>query len=114
MTRYGHACLNTSKISSRCSVEEGEGEKEKVLEKKLLFFLVSRLFEKLRTIVFTIILRKCLDKKYNLFDGCLRSSVDSPCTYHPATPGSSPKHKIYALSFIVKFVLYLSCEKNEK
>ena len=34
------------------------------------------------------------------------------CSYHPAAPGSSPKHAIYAFSFIV-FVLYLSCEKNE-
>ena len=34
------------------------------------------------------------------------------CAYHPAAPGSSPKHAIYAFSFIV-FVLYLSCEKNE-
>ena len=35
------------------------------------------------------------------------------CANHPATLGSSPKHTIYALSFIVKFVLYLSCENNE-
>ena len=34
------------------------------------------------------------------------------CTYHPAAPGLSPKHTIYAFSFIV-FVLYLSFEKNE-
>ena len=34
------------------------------------------------------------------------------CAYHPAALGSSPKHAIYAFSFIV-FVLYLSCEKNE-
>ena len=34
------------------------------------------------------------------------------CAYHPAAPSSSPKHAIYAFSFIV-FVLYLSCEKNE-
>ena len=34
------------------------------------------------------------------------------CAYHPATPGSSPKHTIYAFSFVVKFVLYLSCEKS--
>ena len=34
------------------------------------------------------------------------------CAYHPGAPGSSPKHTIYAFSFIV-FVLYLSCEKNE-
>ena len=32
------------------------------------------------------------------------------CAYHPAAPGSSPKHTIYG--FIV-FVLYLSCEKDE-
>ena len=30
----------------------------------------------------------------------------------PAAQGSSPKHAIYAFSFIV-IVLYLSCEKNE-
>ena len=34
------------------------------------------------------------------------------CAYHLAALGSSPKHAIYAFSFIV-FVLYLSCEKNE-
>ena len=34
------------------------------------------------------------------------------CTYHPAIPGLSPKHTIYAFSFIV-FVLYLLCEKNK-
>ena len=34
------------------------------------------------------------------------------CAYHPAAPGLSPKHAIYAFSFIV-FVLYLSCEKNK-
>ena len=34
------------------------------------------------------------------------------CAYHPAAPGSSPKHTIYAFSFIV-FVLYLSFEKNK-
>ena len=28
-------------------------------------------------------------------------------------PGLTPKHTIYALSFKVKFMLYLSCEKNE-
>ena len=26
---------------------------------------------------------------------------------------ANPKHTIYALSFKVKFMLYLSCEKNE-
>ena len=41
--------------------------------------------------------------------GCRHSSVDSST---PTIPGSSPKHAIYAFSFIV-FVLYLSCEKNE-
>ena len=30
----------------------------------------------------------------------------------PADPGLSPKHAIYAFSFIV-FVLYLSCEMNK-
>ena len=34
------------------------------------------------------------------------------CAYHPAAPSLSPKHAIYASSFIV-FVLYLSSEKNE-
>ena len=34
------------------------------------------------------------------------------CAYHPAAPGLSPKHTIYAFSFIV-FVLYLSFEKNK-
>ena len=34
--------------------------------------------------------------------------------YHPATPGSNPKHTIYVfIIFVVKFVLYLSCEKKE-
>ena len=34
------------------------------------------------------------------------------CAYHPAAPGSSPKHSIYTFSFI-EFVQYLSCEKKE-
>ena len=34
------------------------------------------------------------------------------CAYHIAAPGSSPKHAIYAFSFIV-FVLHLSYEKNK-
>ena len=35
--------------------------------------------------------------------------------YHPAAPGSSPKHTIYAfiISFQNNFVLYLSCETNK-
>ena len=38
------------------------------------------------------------------------------CTFHPAAPGSTPKHAINAFSIIVKFVLYLSmwCEKRTK
>ena len=35
------------------------------------------------------------------------------CAFHIAAPGSSPKQSAL-LSFIVKFVLYLSCEKNLK
>ena len=45
--------------------------------------------------------------------GRIRSQLSGiVCAYHPAAQGSSPKHAIYAFSFIV-FVLYLSCEKNE-
>ena len=35
--------------------------------------------------------------------------------YHPAAPGSSPKHTIYAfiITFQNNFVLYLSCETNK-
>ena len=39
------------------------------------------------------------------------------CAFHPATPGSSPKHTIYAFSIYIVQIVYLSleleCEKNE-
>ena len=35
------------------------------------------------------------------------------CAFHPAATGSSPKHTIYAFIILIKFVLHLSCEKNE-
>ena len=31
----------------------------------------------------------------NINEGCRHSSVDFFCAFHPATPGSSPKHTIY-------------------
>ena len=39
------------------------------------------------------------------------------CAYHPATPGSSPKHTINVFSIYIVRIVYLSfeleCEKNE-
>ena len=48
----------------------------------------------------------------NVFLGCRHSSLDSSVPTILPPHGSSPKHAIYAFSFIV-FVLHLSCEKNE-
>ena len=44
---------------------------------------------------------------------CRHSLSELVCAYHHATMGLSPMHAIYAFSFIVKCVLYLSCEKNK-
>ena len=48
----------------------------------------------------------------NINEGGRHSSVDLFCAFHPVTPGSSPKHAIYAFSFIL-FVLYLSFERTK-
>ena len=48
--------------------------------------------------------------EYNWVDN---SSSGIICAYYPAAPELRPKHTVYSFSFIVKFVLYLSGEKNE-
>ena len=45
--------------------------------------------------------------------GFCHSSVESSCTYHPAAPVWVQSTPSTLLSFIVEFVLYLSCEKNK-
>ena len=63
MTRYGHACLNTSKISSRGSVEEGEGGEGKSFGEKTSFFSCFATFRKVAYNCFYDYIKKMFRQK---------------------------------------------------
>ena len=83
---------------------------DSTLQTKIL--KIGDIFFKHVVVVVIVVANRDIFKLQTDVLGC-RQLSGFVCTYHFAVPGSSPKQSAL-LSFIVKFVLYLSCEKNLK